>query len=107
MWKIVNVTSPRPVSATVIFAPTLESKNAHRNGTAPRSGFVSAGPLGWRTVVEDIAREGSRVWERLLRYSSAAFQTGDIGAEECRTMNAEENTIKTEESSIQTRSSVL
>ena len=53
MWKIAKVASPSPVSATVIFAPTLESRKAHRNGPAARSGG-SAGPLGCRTVVADI-----------------------------------------------------
>src|SRR6266540_4424488 len=53
MWKIVKMTSPRPVSATVILAPTLESKNAHTNGTACRSAFGVGGPFGWRIGVEE------------------------------------------------------
>src|SRR4051812_10538062 len=77
------MTSPRPVSATVIFAPTLESKNAHTNGTAWRSAFGVGGPFGWRAVLEDdIVAWVSRVFGDRLRYSSAAPQTGDPGRDE-------------------------
>ena len=79
MWKTVNATSPRPVSATVIFAPTLESRNAQTNGTAPRLEVLSGDPFGWRTrVVDGIcgAHPGAGSGDG-YRYSSAADRTGD------------------------------
>src|SRR5262245_425401 len=56
------VTSPRPVSATRIFAPTLESNTAFRNSPAWVWRAGSIGPFGWRTVeaAEDICDRDAR-----------------------------------------------
>src|SRR5579872_967349 len=56
MWNRVKTVSPIPVRATRIFDPTLDSTKSRKKGPLDWAGSISAGPLGWRSllVVDDI-----------------------------------------------------